>query len=340
MKILFLNNYDMAYYWNACQNGQEPKHHLWGTSELAQHDMTVEVLPFSRFKRLKELSRRWPMLGDLDQQIRVLLGFQPFDIIYSGHYFSTILLALLRGLKLFPKPIVAIAYQSLEKNIWSQIFMTCGVRGYDKIVCLSQAVWDNLHDDFGIPEDKLQVIFWGADVSFYPAVAESITESKRTRRVVSTGRTSRDYDTLVEAFQHIDGELEIYGWSPTVTPPWPAYIQRYQEADVVAIPIGLHPAKPPTGNGYSTFLDAIALGKPMVMTRNPSFAVDVEAAGIGLWAEPNDPQSWQYAISYLLDNPAIAQEMGERGRNLCETQYNLHRFATALAQILNQFRSD
>jgi glycosyltransferase involved in cell wall biosynthesis len=343
MKVLFLNNYDMVYYWNACQQGMEPKHHLWGVTELAKYGIDVSILPFQRFGRLKRLSRRVAFWGDLDQQLRILRRYQQYDVIYSGHHFSSIFLAFLRSLGLFQRPIVAIAYQSLQKNIWTQLFATYVIQGYDQLFCINQAIRDDLCNRFGIPAHKLTVIPWGSDLTFYPSSSDTI----QPRLVVSTGRTKRDYLTLIEAFDQVEGNLEVYGFSPAdrvrvpknvqlsaQLPPWQDYLRLYQRAAVIAIPVDRQLNKPFSCNGLSTFLDAIALGKPVVMTRNPYFGIDIEAEGIGLWAEPDDPQSWQYAISYLLEHPAIAQEMGNRARRFCETQCNLDLFAEQLANSL------
>jgi glycosyltransferase involved in cell wall biosynthesis len=343
MKILFLNNYDMVYYWNACQLGKEPKHHLWGVTELAKYGIEVSILPFQRWQILKWLSQKLRFLGDLDQQLRVLWQHRHYEVIYCGHHFTTILLAFLRTLGLFHRPIVAVVYQSFKKNRWSQLFATYILQGYDQLLCIDATIRDDLYYHFAIPLNKITVIPWGSDLSFYP------TSSKSTDPylVVSTGRTKRDYLTLVNSFHQIEGNLEVYGFLGAdatnfpknvqifdYLPPWQAYVQLYQQASVIAIPVNLQLNKPFSCNGLSTFLDAIALSKPVVMTRNPYFSVDIEAEGIGLWAEPHDPQSWQHAISYLLNNPAIAQAMGKRGRAFCETQYNLDLFGEKLARSL------
>jgi glycosyltransferase involved in cell wall biosynthesis len=348
MKVLFLNNYDMVYYWKACQVGKEPKHHLWGVSELAKYGIDVSVLPFRRSKRLAAFNRLFPFLGDLDQQIRVFHCHRDFDIVYSGHYFITILLAVVRSLGLFQRPIIAIAYQSLKNNLWSRIFITHSIRGYDKILCQNQAIYNDLHLVFNIPLHKLEIILWGGDRSFYPVIHSSeCCYPDDSRLVVSSGRTNRDYLTLIEAFQGIEGHLEVYGFrqprearfSKNVLclddlPPWQDYLQAYQRSQVIAISILIQAHKPFTGNGLATFLDAIALAKPVVMTRNPYFGIDIEAEGLGLWAEPDDPESWQAAIEYLLNNPAMAREMGRQGRRFFEEQYCLDLFAERLAKCL------
>jgi glycosyltransferase involved in cell wall biosynthesis len=348
MKVLFLNNYDMVYYWNACQVGEEPKHHLWGVTELAKYGIEVSILPFKRFDLLQKFSQKVPFFGNLDQQLRVLWQSKDYDAIYSGHHFSTILLAVLRSLGLFPKPLVAVVYQSLRKNLWSQLFATYAIQGYDQLFCIDEAIQDDLQHNFYIPSSKLSVIPWGSDLSFYSASAHPV--EVHPRLVVSSGFTKRDYLTLISAFQDIEGDLEVYGFVSRDgaqfpknvqtfddLPPWRDYLQSYQRASVIAIPVDLHRNKPLSCNGLSTFLDAIAMSKPVVMTRNPYFGIDIEAEGIGLWAESGDPQSWHYAISYLLDHPAIAQEMGQRGRQLCETKYNLDLFAEKLASSLHKF---
>jgi glycosyltransferase involved in cell wall biosynthesis len=88
--------------------------------------------------------------------------------------------------------------------------------------------------------------------------------------------------------------------------------------------------------GLTSLLDALALGKAVIMTQYSHINIDIEKEGIGLWVMPGDVAGWRKAISYLLENPNETQEMGKRARLLCEQKYNLDLFSQEIARIINQ----
>lgn len=351
IKILFLNNYDMPHYWQACQEGREPNLHLWGVADLPKYGIDVSILPFERFKFLKQISQKIKILGDLDQQLRVLFSKQDFDVLYSGQSLCTLLIALARRLRLFRKPVVAVIYQTYSKSLWSQLFVSLFINSYDKLICFAEKNRDDLLE-FGIPASKLELITQGSDLPFYAAQSSTLdgdeNASKADQRIIiSAGKTYRDYPTLIEAFRSIDGQLNIYttfeideaSYLPDNVqfipkfPPWREYLRAFKQARAIAIPVDVRD-NIRTGNGWCTVLDAMSMSKPIIMTRNPYLPIDLEKEGIGLWVEPGDVAGWRKAVSYLLDNPSVAAEMGERGKLLCERHYNMSFYTEKLATEL------
>lgn len=360
MKIVLVNNYDLLHIselWKQ-EQGQAPAQHLWGYSALEKYDIQVDVLPFKRYKLLKKVSRKLKLLGDLDQQIRLLFSADQYDIIYSAHHLTTLSLAFLRLLGIFKRPIVAIAYQApRSKNLAVKLFTKLFIAGNDKILCLSNGLLKDL-GEMGVPSDKLNLINWGVDLEFYqPGSAEIIQENQKDREpqkyIFSPGKTYRDYRTLTNAFCHLDCRLLISGSGlvntdglPKSLPEnikiletelgWKDFIHLYQQSYAVAIPLQDNQAKFKNAIGLTAVTEAMAMGKPIIMTRNDYLGIDLEAAGIGLWVEPEDTKGWQATITYLLDNPDIAKEMGRKARQMAEESFNLEQFSKELAQQLQQ----
>ncbi len=104
-------------------------------------------------------------------------------------------------------------------------------------------------------------------------------------------------------------------------------VPRYlAAADVVAVPqratsdtVGQMPAK---------IFDALALARPVVSTRVSMIPEVLD--GCGLVVPPGDPPALAAAIGRLLDDPALARELGARGRVRCEALYS---FAAARARL-------
>jgi glycosyltransferase involved in cell wall biosynthesis len=346
MKILFVNNYAMNRVWDLWQNGEWPAHHLWGITHLKQHGIDVDILPYEKYVRLKKIMPE--RLGDLDQQVRMLLGGHPYDLIYSGCQTTTILLSWLRCLRILPTPpIIATIHHPLGYSFRNRLF----VGGHSKLLCLSRGFKQQIENSFGrLADGKLELLEWGADLSFYHF--DDSVSRKNGGLIVSAGTSKRDYETLVRAARDINCRVKIYcsvHSAPAVS-PLPSNVRvyagdgtydviayrelfaEYEQAAVVAIPL----KDIRMLAGLTSLLDAMLAGKPVIMTKNTGIDIDIEAAGIGLWVEPGDVRGWRDAIDYLTANPEKARDMGKRGRELCETRYNLDRFSSQLAQAIQK----
>ncbi len=354
MKVLFINNYPMDQAWEAWRNGKYPGHHLWGVTDLSKYGIDVDILPHEKYVVLNKIGRRLKLRDYLDQQVRIfikiLLNWHQYDLIYSACETNTVFLALMRRLGVFRKPIVAIMHCPLRSSLKHKIF----IKGHDKLLCLTSKIKRRLEEEF-YEEEKLELLEWAVDLSFYEYQTKS-HPVKSDSFIVSAGKTNRDYNTLVKAFSEIDYPLRIYCSEasapsiPHLTPnvqvryekstetplPFKELLAEYRAAYAVAIPLELPQeyADFIPLIGLTSLLEAMAMGKAVITTRNTELGIDVEKEGVGIWVEPGDVKGWRQAVSYLLAHPQETMEMGERGRNLCKSRYDLENFSSRLAKIL------
>lgn len=344
MKVLFINNYPMDKAWESWRRGDFPANHLRGVAHLHKYGIAVDILPYERFTVLKDgLWGRHRYLGDVDQQLRTLVRRSRCDVVYSACQSNTFLLSFLRSRGVFRKPLVATMHHSLPgKTSRNQMF----IDGHDRLICLSQVFRERLEEQFHVPEGKLEVLPPAVDLPFYQPVRSS---TSKPEFILAAGKTLRDYDTLTEAFLKINYPLLIAcneRSAPTV-PGLPSHIQvrsslvsikellnDYKRAYAVAIPLDISPNLPPSRIGVTSLLEAMAVGKAVVMTRNRLVGIDIEKEGVGIWVEPGDVEGWRQAISYLLAHPRETMEMGKRGYLLCEKDYSLEIFTAKLAVVL------
>ena len=92
---------------------------------------------------------------------------------------------------------------------------------------------------------------------------------------------------------------------------WPALLADYAAARVIAIPLSIRASVPL--RGLSSLLDAMAMGRPVVMTRHPGIDLDPQALGFGFTVEPNDAAGWAVALTRLTEDPSLAAAMGSAG---------------------------
>ena len=78
-------------------------------------------------------------------------------------------------------------------------------------------------------------------------------------------------------------------------------------------------------------------GTTVIVTRTGALPteIDVEKEGCGLFVPPNDDRALADAIDRISSDPEEARRMGERGRALCESHYNIVRYADQLHDFFN-----
>jgi glycosyltransferase involved in cell wall biosynthesis len=334
---------DMA--WEKWKIGEYPGHHLWGVTHLHKYGIEVDILPHEKYSILNKIGNKLKLGDYLDIQLRILLGFSQYDLIYSGCQYNTLFLSLLRRMGIFQKPIIAIVHHPMIKSRKSDVF----VEGHHKLLCLSKRVLRQLEKEFDLGEEKTCLIDWGVDLPFYKKTKNASPVETEASFFVSAGKSSRDHDTLAKAFLGINYSLKIYcseQSAPTISElpsniivqfnhptnnaiSYNELLSEYKKAYAIAIPlIGTNSLA-----GLTSLLDAMAMGKAAIMTKNDQVDIDIEKEGIGIWVDPGDVRGWQEAVSYLLAQPQEAREMGRRGYYLCKSKYNLESFSSNLARI-------
>jgi glycosyltransferase involved in cell wall biosynthesis len=210
----------------------------------------------------------------------------------------------------------------------------------------------------GFREDQLQLMPYQVDTEFW-------TPTRRASDcIVSVGREFRDYGTLVSAAEGLDATVEIAigsHWSarksnaghalpPNVRMGARDYVQLrelYGRARFVVVP--LHEVD--FQAGIITILEAMAMGKAVIVsrTRGQSGAVSGSlfhdgiftdigehawSEDTGIYVPPADAHALRAAMAYLLENPGIAQSMGEAGRRYVLANATTAHFAQRLAAMI------
>jgi glycosyltransferase involved in cell wall biosynthesis len=223
---------------------------------------------------------------------------------------------------------------------------------HDRLLFLSSGVRDRFLA-LGIDPARTGVVSWGLDLDYY-SWAPLAPEAWEHPYVLSAGKTRRDHATLVKAFVDAPIELRLYcsessAPPPSMTPP-NAHVHyarhghgdesesltdaelraAYRGCVAVAIPLGTNGALA----GLTSLLEAMTMGRAVIVTRNPLFDIDVAAEGAGIVVEPGDIGGWRHALEWIVDHRAETTAMGERGRQLCEERYNLAAYNVEVADAI------
>lgn len=361
MKVYFYHTQNIQYCLSRMADGEFPSHFLYGACRLEANGIGVV---YHRSPR-KSHSR---LATALLTAWRVLTCRERFDAVYATHYKGLELIVLLRALRLFRKPVIVWHHQPIVtphsrlRELGGRLFY----RGFDRLIFFSQKlVDDSLHSPKARP-GRLVVGHWGADLDFYDRVkaevsngnASSATESESNRpfTFIATGKEQRDQPTLIEAFNRSRRRLRLYiGINPDPSVPNPnldavRHCHPAKNIDVVKI-CGLLPYEIARDvaqadcvaicchrtrytAGLTTVVEALALGLPVICSRNPQIPVDFDRERCGISVAYGDVEGWQRAIDFMATHPDEARAMGRRGRQLAETMFNDERCAREVAATI------
>jgi glycosyltransferase involved in cell wall biosynthesis len=180
------------------------------------------------------------------------------------------------------------------------------------------------------------------DVNNYPLLSEMSFESSQKERshICYIGGISsiRGISQLVDAMQFTQTTLELagelsenyrlelcqsQGWQKVIprghiTREMATEIKKSAFAGIVTfLPFPNHVNAQP-----NKIFEYLASGIPVIGSNFPMWRILLEDQNIGLCVEPENPKSIAEAIEYLRTNPAIAREMGERGRQMVLEKFN------------------
>jgi glycosyltransferase involved in cell wall biosynthesis len=86
----------------------------------------------------------------------------------------------------------------------------------------------------------------------------------------------------------------------------------------------------------SKMVEAMAMGRPVIVAAEGEARALVEAAGAGLVVAPEDPQALAEAVGRLAGDPALARELGKRGRAWAEANHDRQRLAQTLLGAIEE----
>lgn len=351
MKVYFYHTQDLNRIYREWQDGLIPGHFLYGATHLPRHGIDTIL-----HRHAGCTSRLRLMLNTAWQILRCR---EAYDAVYATSFRGLELIVLLRALGLFRKPVILWHHQAVTPaaNPLREAFARLFYRGIDRMFFFSQKlIDDSLRSPKARPE-RMQMIHWGADLDFYDRLLEQEAPTAR-KGFISTGKEHRDMPTLIRAFAQSGQPLDIYvarneggenygeilgnqQIPPNVQVHFIQGFIPYELSRKVcrAQCIVICCMETAYTVGLTTLVEALALGMPVVCSRNPNFAFDIDGEGVGLTVPYYDSTGWTEAVNRLATRPAEAQEMGRRARRLAETAFNLENCAREVAAALLPFSS-
>jgi glycosyltransferase involved in cell wall biosynthesis len=214
-------------------------------------------------------------------------------------------------------------------------------RGLDGIVVHSQTQWESVVE-LGVPEHQVHLFPYGVDTAFW-----SPRDVRTEALVVSAGREHRDYVTLATALRGLDirgfvtdGSTHSPGATRSAPDSWPPNMGHgsvslaelrdlYARATVVVVPL-LETEFPA---GITVVAEAMAMGKPVVVTATKGFVGALPDPDAVLRVPPGDAQALRDTILSLAADPGRCAELGDRARRVALAHHDVRQFSSALASL-------
>ena len=336
-----------------------PLHHVWCYDQLKKEGYEVHFIPNNPSGFLGRLGRLMN-INNLQQQLTILKRAKEFDLIFDPFMQFTFLIAVLKILGIFKKPVIAIAQRAYSvnkknrlKRLRQYLIRYVYFKGLNKIVFINKQLAEE-SAKYKIAGKTTYLKSWGVDHDFFERYNNRQELPPKLDYIYSTGGASRDYNSLLKAFGNIEFDLRITARpnfaselkteipsnvyvDSSITPGLTSTGQlrgEYYNCLAVALPLVEGFSFAPFGS--TVCFEGMAAGKAIIATNNKAYSFDIEKEGIGLLVDYYDIQGWEKAINYLIDNPEIAEEMGRKGQKLSREIYNYIAFSNEIIVHTNE----
>lgn len=359
IKVLLVNSYSFDKIFIKWQNGENPSHFLMGKIELEESgDFTVDILEHQKHDWLNKL-------GDvlkipfLDQQIRTLMKIRSYDLLYFPYPLANSrLISFFKWIGLLSIPIVVLGHQGFlyyeDKDSLLNRILKKSFQQFDHYAFFSKRLMEKTRIDLSFTEEHADKHFhyvnWGPDRKFYKNL-DFPDPNTLTPFAVCAGTVYRDYDMLIDAFSQIEHTLKIFCTKEGVSSskelpanvtvdnswvPYPQLLKEYLASSFIIIPIRDNIKERGNTYGLTVLIDAIAVGKPVLMTYHSYIDIDIEKENIGLWVKDNTVNGWAKALQKMFDLSDHFESMGKNGKKLYESKYNSGIFSQEIGEIFKK----
>lgn len=253
-----------------------------------------------------------------------------YDVVYSPYYQGLEWLIYLKAIGLFQKRIVVWHHNPIEEapmKFLSRLRRKLFFRGCDALLFFTKTLRE-LSLSKGCSSDKMFVVDWGPDMAYFDNIRIAYSQCKGN--YLMSGSDSRDFETAIDAFsEELAIHFDVY---PPTEELYVKYRNHYDNIQVFKLEhnnVGYEKVAKATANckaviiitkpvpgrklpsGLTSICEAVALGKPCVITDNPYFSDEMRHAGFAKFVKVGDVEGIRKAIVELEENPELRLQMSE-----------------------------
>ncbi len=213
----------------------------------------------------------------------------------------------------------------------------------DHLLCLSELSRRELESRYGVPSSRITVVGSRVDTDFFRPDPDAAVRPQ----VCAAGAVNRDYATLIEAMAPLGIPTKIaadtawrYSTGATEAPPLPPSVEMrswgsyqnlralYAESAVVVVPL-----ERPMLSGVTVALEAMAMGKPVILTHNRYVEDFLRDGESGFFVPAGNADALRRKVQHLLDRPDEAERVGARAREWVLERFTVARYVQKILSV-------
>ena len=330
--------------WATAPQGANPDDHP-AYEELFEHMAAAGV----EMHLAPILPRPWnPMAGhhavmsgiDPLRGLRIMLAHRRFDAIVTYFESPALPFALLRGPLLYRRPVIVADIGLIPGWRIRDRILDAVVPRLDGILVLGQNQVDAIHHRWRTRAD-VRFMHQHVDSTFFSPRAPV-----QSGPVLTVGDdVGRDFETLLTAMDGLD--LDLIAKTGLLTDErvrgrrvellrgrmdWPAYRQLFERALMVVVPL----RQMVTASGIGTLLEAMAMGKPVIVSDSVGILDHVIPDETALVVPCGDADALRSAIQRLATDAALRDRLGRSARTYIEQHCSYRVVGTRMAAYVRE----
>lgn len=341
MKVLYIADYSPC---EKVKKGLMPSQHMFGFNELKDKNIHVTYKCIASATHHGHL---WlQLLHDACRAIKYSLC--GYDVIFEA------LPAMERGMGMLKKwGILKQKYACVMHHPpFDKRMKMCK---YDAMLFLDKVAYEEMKAKYPKQAKYMYQNTWGPDLTFYLRYIDKYNfEIDNPLTFISNGKTHRDHDLLVSAGETVNATTMIvcdqksvpenYNGQPNIKlhfqdkPDDVKMVRLLQTCSVMVIPT-LPSAKRIGCIGNTSFMDALALGMPVIVGDNSVMVEIVTDNHCGFVYKAGDKESLAACMNRFVENPALVAEMGRNARKYAE-KVNMQTYSKVVEDVLHQLAGE
>jgi glycosyltransferase involved in cell wall biosynthesis len=285
----------------------------------------------------------------LFQSLRVSLKMRKYDLLIFFHSQIGILPALFKTIFKIKTPLVLIDVEGLGRKNKRYIspFIRKALRGVDQLFYLASIQMEDYKKYFPEIAKKSQFLPFGLDLSRF-----SYNGARQEDYILSVGYQGsdfRDWKTLVKAYALLNTKTKLLILGKDKLEPEeigneeiPRGIEFTGKTDLETLNLITSKARfvvlplPERRHAFAqmTLLGCMALGKGIIISRVSSISDYLIDKKETLLVEPYEPLALAEKMQLLLDNPNLAEKLGQRAKTKVEKNFKEENMAKIIHQRL------
>lgn len=291
-------------------------------------------------------------------QIELIKQSKNYDVIYYSADRHPYLLALARKVRICRTPILMVCHFSYDsrsvdsklKKLILKLERKLVFSSMDQIIFNCENLMKLACEDGDIPKKDRVNSGWGADLDYFSR-GEYGAHNDIKPFYFAAGGANRDYHTIIEAFRDlpyrlvlscpksvIDEEKDLpdniihFDYAEYGITASERLREYYHDAKAVLIPIMY---RNHVANGASVLVEALACGKPILISDLATNFLDVEDEKIGYKIPLHDVAGWKDVILKMEQlTPEKVTQMGNNAKKIAVDRYNYRHFTEIVVRYI------